>query len=319
MSTQPVNLTLVAGPQLIGFFFNWALLGVLNIQVYLYYGHFPKDRLIFKCLVYGLLAFEWVHTGLITAGAFKIHVYDYGNVESLLELHNAWFAVPIMCAIVSVIVELFFAWRIYMLAKSRILTSVIVILSITQGVGAIVVGAMLKPKKFAQDLDGRLLPPILIWIVGAALTDILIAVSMTILLLKVKNGIRRTDALVNRAIQLVVETGTLTASLAVIMVVFGEAPVLKNTLLYEAISLILTKLYANTFLTNLNSRAYLRGQSFLEPISLCNIECTAGGTRTAPLPVDLGQQETLGWEISTSQEESRDKHAFQGVPGSTDG
>lgn len=51
----------------------------------------------------------------------SIYVYNFGNVESLVSLHNSWFAVPIMCAFVSVFVQLFFSWRIYMFSKSYLL------------------------------------------------------------------------------------------------------------------------------------------------------------------------------------------------------
>lgn len=56
-----------------------------------------------------------------------IYVYNFGNVRSLVSLHNSWFAVPIMCAFVSVFVQLFFAWRIYMFSKSFWLSGGVVV------------------------------------------------------------------------------------------------------------------------------------------------------------------------------------------------
>ena len=69
--------------------------------------------------VYGVVIAEWVHTGLITSGVLTIHCYNFGNPQSPIEMHNSWFAVPIMCSAVSVITQCFFAWRIYMFSKSR--------------------------------------------------------------------------------------------------------------------------------------------------------------------------------------------------------
>ena len=77
--------------------------------------------------VYGILVFEWVHTGLVTSGCMTIYVYNFGNVGSLVSLHNSWFAVPIMCAFVSVFVQVFFAWRIYMFSKSFWLSGGVVV------------------------------------------------------------------------------------------------------------------------------------------------------------------------------------------------
>ncbi|KAH9921461.1 uncharacterized protein B0H18DRAFT_1021214 [Fomitopsis serialis] len=265
--SESLNLNLIAGPQLIGAFFNWALLGVLNIQVYLYHTYFPKDRWPFKLMVYGILAFEWVHTGLVTSGCMDIYVYNYGNVESLVSLHNSWFAVPVMCAIVSVFVQMFFAWRIYKFSNSYLLAGGVATLSLTQGISALVAGGMMEPLKAAQDIaHGSIFPAILVWLSVTAAADIIIAILMTVLLLKSKNGLPRTEALINRMIQLVVETGMLTAGCAVIMLVLAKAPQTKNTLLYEALSLTITKVYANTFLTNLNSRAHM--QEGLPKVSL---------------------------------------------------
>ena len=72
-----------------------------------------------------MLAFEWVQTGLVTGVAFDIFVYNYGDLDSLTKIYYAWFFVDVMCAIVSMAVQLFFAWRIYVLANSRIVAGVI--------------------------------------------------------------------------------------------------------------------------------------------------------------------------------------------------
>ena len=67
----------------------------------------------------GVFVYEWVQTGLITAAAMKIYVYDYGNVLSMLAFHNTWFSATIMCGLISAVVQIFFAWRILKLSRSR--------------------------------------------------------------------------------------------------------------------------------------------------------------------------------------------------------
>ncbi|KAH9930192.1 uncharacterized protein B0H18DRAFT_1116893 [Fomitopsis serialis] len=83
------NIAILAGPKLLGYFFNWALLGVLTLQTYLYHVSFPHDPLLLQCLVYGMLAFEWVQTGLVTGVAFEIFVYNYGDLNSLTKIYYA--------------------------------------------------------------------------------------------------------------------------------------------------------------------------------------------------------------------------------------
>lgn len=84
--------------------------------------------------VYGMLIYEWVQTGLITAVGMDIYVYAYGDVSTITGAHNGWFSVPIMDGIVATVVQTFFAWRIYRLSrmrlfKSRLLAGSIVVVS----------------------------------------------------------------------------------------------------------------------------------------------------------------------------------------------
>ncbi|KZT66434.1 hypothetical protein DAEQUDRAFT_730261 [Daedalea quercina L-15889] len=286
------ELDLIVGPQLIGALFNWGLIGVLSIQAYLYYLYFPKDRLVFKLMVYSIVIAEWVHTGLITSGVMNIYLYNFGNPESPLAMHNSWFAVPIMCAAISMVVQIFFAWRIYMFSMSRWLAGGIVTLSIIQGSFGIAAGIMMEPLKLAEDvLRGAISPVIIVWISGAAATDIIIAIVMTTLLLRSRTGIPRSDILVNRMVQLVVETGMLTASCAIILLVLAKAPQTKNTLLYEVASLTITKVYANTLITNLNSRARIHESLPKVHISLGPLEGSAA-TRSSGMTINTPGRES---------------------------
>ncbi|KZT67042.1 hypothetical protein DAEQUDRAFT_729643 [Daedalea quercina L-15889] len=258
----PTPLPLLTGPQLLGVFFNWGLLGVLTLQCYSYYDHFKTDPLSLKSLVLGVLVYEWVQTGLITAPAMQIYVYDYGNVLSVLAFHNTWFSATIMCGFISAVVQVFFAWRIFKLSHSRLrggtMAAFIVALALLQMIACFITGAKEKADGIASALHGELLTVAILWLAGTVAVDVLIAVCMTYLLLRNKTGIASTDALINRMIRLVVETGALTASLSILVLITANIRPLHETLVYEAPALILTKMYANTFLTNLNSRIYLR-------------------------------------------------------------
>ncbi len=61
--------------------------------------------------------------------------------------------------------------------------------------------------------------------------------------------------MVMKLVRLVIESGTLTATVAVVGVVLFAA--LPGTVYYEFPALILAKLYANTLVTSLNNRAFL--------------------------------------------------------------
>ncbi|EIW53744.1 uncharacterized protein TRAVEDRAFT_81795, partial [Trametes versicolor FP-101664 SS1] len=245
-----------AGPQLLGQFLNWGLMGALSIQVYLYHIMFPKDQLSLRLFVYGILAFEWVQTGLITANAFQVFVYNFGDVPNLLKFHNSWFSVPIMCGVVSVAVQFFYARRIFVLSGSMVLAGVICVLALTQGSAAIASGVMVSRHTCEVNTSVELTVAEQTWLGGSALADIVIAVTMTILLLKTKTGFRRSDSLVNKLARLAIESGTITASVAIVDVVMFSA--LPQTLYHECPALALAKLYANMMLASLNNRAFIR-------------------------------------------------------------
>ncbi|OJT07297.1 hypothetical protein TRAPUB_1850 [Trametes pubescens] len=219
---------------------------------------FPKDQLSLRLFVYGILAFEWVQTGLVTANAFQVFVYNFGDVPNLLKFHNSWFSVPIMCGVVSVAVQFFYARRIFVLSGSVALAAVICLLALTQGSAAIASGVMLKNIHSASD-QAATTPAIATWLGGSALADIVIAVTMTILLLKTKTGFRRSDSLVNKLARLAIESGTVTASVAIVDVVMFSA--LPQTLYHECPALALAKLYANMMLASLNNRAFIRQEA----------------------------------------------------------
>ena len=52
-------------------------------------------------------------------------MYGYGNKAILVQYHNSWFSVTIMCAVISYIVQSFFAWRIWILGRPKFLMPII--------------------------------------------------------------------------------------------------------------------------------------------------------------------------------------------------
>ncbi|KZT10529.1 uncharacterized protein LAESUDRAFT_810135 [Laetiporus sulphureus 93-53] len=278
-----------AGPQLLGYFLNWALLGVLLTQVYLYYLWFPEDSKIMKCLVYGLAIFETIQTSLTTAAAFDQYIYSDGDISRVDTFPFVWFAVPIMAAITAAVVQIFYAWRIFMMlthsshslrSLNYILPVIVVILALLQLGAGTAGGVKIGQAATAADL-GPADASLTTWLVGAAVNDVVIAVAMTILLLRAKIGIARMDAILSGIICLSVETGSLTATLAIVAVILIALPSLKQTLLYQAPAPVITKIYANSLMVNLNNRAFIRKNvmlSFVEPIRISRIDAEHSAT-----------------------------------------
>ncbi|TFK50443.1 hypothetical protein OE88DRAFT_1735991 [Heliocybe sulcata] len=250
----PPDINFLVGPQLFGFLFNWGLFGVLSVQVYLYYLSFPNDKLGLKVLVYGLYLVEATQTGLATSDAVRWLVTGWGRPEALEEINTSWLNVPLMGGMISCTVQLFFCWRIWILSGSIYLPLVIALVALVSGSAGVAGGIMLRELDNISEI-AKLTPVTSVWLTCSAVADILIAISMTYLLVRAKVGLRRTDRLVDRLVRLTIETGTVTASVAVVDVVLFNT--FKHNNLHMCPATTLAKLYSNTLLVMFNNRKFV--------------------------------------------------------------
>ncbi|EPT04279.1 hypothetical protein FOMPIDRAFT_1114129, partial [Fomitopsis schrenkii] len=195
---------------LIGSQLNWALYGVLAVQLYIYHQAGFSDSRWLKSLVYFVFMFETVQTVLLTHDTFHELAISFGNYQGLLNPYYIWFDLPVQSAILSSITQCFYAWRIKVLGNSRIISLSIVALSILQCAGGISEGVAC----FRYNSTSATLPvetkSVAIWIGGGVACDITITISMVYFLMRRRTGVCRTDTMVNRLIQVIVETGMAT-------------------------------------------------------------------------------------------------------------
>ncbi|KAK0474437.1 hypothetical protein IW261DRAFT_1568816 [Armillaria novae-zelandiae] len=167
-------------PLIVGYLLHWGLFGALSVQVYLYYLAFPKDKKFAKYLVYGIYIIEFVQTVLFTHDAFAEFGYGFGDIEALTAMNFNWLTVSIMSAVVSCIGQVFYAYRIFILSRSRIVPLFVICVSLTSAVAAMITGAYSFPKKSVTDLSTQKVSiAVGIWCGGSALCDIIIAICMT--------------------------------------------------------------------------------------------------------------------------------------------
>ncbi|KAF8883458.1 hypothetical protein BD779DRAFT_873040 [Infundibulicybe gibba] len=241
--------------------FNWWIFGILIIQCYIYRLNFQNDDKHLKALVYTLLFLETVQTMLSTADAFHWFAFGFGNMDSLAEYFLANFDTPILGSIIALIVQLVFCGRIWALSQSKILSGVIALFSVAQIVGGIGIGVVNQKLRIVVNFQDRGLVYIILWLGGSAITDKLIAVSLTYLLLKSRSRAKQANDIILRVVRLTVETNTLTATMAIValstMVIPSIAP--PKTTIFMCPCYILGKLYSNTLMTMLNNRTFVRG------------------------------------------------------------
>ncbi|KAF7352173.1 hypothetical protein MVEN_01180500 [Mycena venus] len=255
-SSPPINVAEFSGPLIIAYFLHWGLFGTLSVQLYLYYLAFPNDRIFTKCLVYTVYTLELVQTMFMTRDAFQTFGYGFGDPAAITDLYFAWLYIPVMGGLVAFIGQSFYAYRIYILSKRWIVPVLIVLVSLASSVGGCLLGGFSHIAGHLTLLTNSKITAG-IWLGSSALSDISIAVCMTYYLSKSDTGFRRTHALVTRLIRLTVETGSLTAVVAVINLALLFA--FPTKLYFVTGGLVLPKLYANTIYVILNARFHIVG------------------------------------------------------------
>ncbi|TFK37863.1 hypothetical protein BDQ12DRAFT_607194, partial [Crucibulum laeve] len=252
---------------LLGYLFNWGLYGALVVQVYIYHIGFSNDRAAWKVLVGCIFVFETAQTILMTHDVFKTFAEGYGNLAALNSTQLVWLAVPILGGIVSCCVQIFYAYRIYVISSSKVIAIVITLLALMQGSAAIAQGVEAAIIGNFTDLQARATMSCSVWLAGSAACDVIIAASMSYFvsgsifasflvhsadLSKNKSTFSHTQALVTQIIRLIIETGTFTATIAILdLVLFIAFP--RNDY-HTTPAFMLGKLHSNTLLVIFNSR-----------------------------------------------------------------
>ncbi|KAH9041349.1 hypothetical protein EDB85DRAFT_1474066 [Lactarius pseudohatsudake] len=211
----------VLSPLFFGPLFNWALYGVLCVQIYVYSYNFPNDKRSIKIL------------------------------ERLGNSHFAPIDVSIITGLIAMTVQGYFCYRIWVLnRRSSWFCWIIAVCAVTQAVATTWLGVTsLKVGKYAVSKAA-----VYVWSIPSALADILIAVAMTLMLRRASSNF--SSIVIIRVVRLTIETNALTAALAITALVLYAA--FPNQLYYVYITEIIGKLYSNTLLVSLNNRIYFR-------------------------------------------------------------
>ncbi|KAJ7133833.1 hypothetical protein C8R46DRAFT_1139948 [Mycena filopes] len=244
-------------PELVGMFFNFALMGSLVVQVYHYYGAFPKDRIMTKSLVYTLFVLELTQTGIMSYFAYTVFGAGYGNLDVFEKSALEWFPVCILGSIIAGMVQLFYAYRLHAFSGSRIAGGLVTFLALVQigsGIGQGVISKMLV------DRSGLTSKPICvtIWLVSTALCDVLIAGFMSYYLKRGQVLSTQMKSTIAQIVRYTIETGAITAVVAIVQLVVQHTKPVGNNY-FETPSWTLGKLYSNNLLVLLNARAVTVG------------------------------------------------------------
>jgi len=278
-----VPISQLAGPMLIGLCLNWGLFGCATVQLYYYSCFFPKDRPALKALVYGICLWETVQTCMITQPWYENLVYGWGDRAKLNAIGTSWFGVPFMSAVSGMVVQCFYAWRVFKLGRSYPLAVFIVSLSLMAGASGIALSVIMTTLPDISLLQQKTNVVDGIWLWGSASCDTIISLSMLTYLARARNNnsIRKTESLLTRLIRLTVGAGIATGLVAIVDGVMFIKFKHNN---YHMIPVsMLGKLYTNSFLVLMNSRRTQRDIMMTTSVDLWGTDYTQSHGRSIPI------------------------------------
>ncbi|KAF8884269.1 hypothetical protein CPB84DRAFT_1850694 [Gymnopilus junonius] len=237
-----------------GSILNWAFLGTVTIQVYLYATSGFKDSNWIRGLgmcSHPIIEMKWISANTLVG---TLVILGWGNPAGLDFPPWTSTTFPIMSGIIGALVQIFFAWRIWVLKKNYWagFTSIIIILvALMQCISGTTFAIR---SAFINILDiAELHPRIIVWLVGAFTADIIIVFAMLYILHSSKTpNFVATNRLIDRLMFQTIHSGAITAAAALVeLILFLIAP---NNFMHDTIALFLGKLYSNVLLANLNGR-----------------------------------------------------------------
>ncbi|KAJ7021596.1 hypothetical protein C8F04DRAFT_261861 [Mycena alexandri] len=259
MSAQPVlDPRIAVGPTFVANILNWLLMGALLVQVFSYYQRFRNDRIGIRALVYGIFCLDLAQTIMLTFHGWWALVASWGRPDLLS--HYPWTAsmVPFMCGLVSAIVQIFYAQRIWILSPNRltrVLAVVIVLTALAQGIGAMAGGMVAATaRSFSRRTILEMKDQFTLWLAGSLAADALITGCMAYILARAKSRTswKKSETLLSSLIIRTLETGALTmVGAAVELALFVLFP---DKTFHYVPGYTLGKLYSNSLMLSLNIR-----------------------------------------------------------------
>ncbi|KAL4253441.1 hypothetical protein ABKN59_002070 [Abortiporus biennis] len=239
------------GPGLIGTMLNVMLYGIMVAQTVMFFNTYDKDRFFIKTLVVVLFVADTINCVFDIAWIYNILINHFNDLDALATADWVFATDPAMVGIIATIVQLFFAWRVKVLTKHNWVVLLIFLTSLCSMLGGIgtAIAISIVPE-FIHFQKFEVI--VIIWLIGAAICDSSITIALTLYLRKHKTGFQGTDTLLNKLIRLTVQNGAICAVWAIIdLIVYLASP----TGLHLAFNFPLAKLYTNSLMSTLNSRA----------------------------------------------------------------
>jgi hypothetical protein len=252
-----IDIPKTFGALLIGGLFASLLSGFVIIQVVVYFKLYPADRARLKILVLTVWFLDTCHLTCIWLSLWSYLIDYYEIAQQINNIHWSLALSVLFPAMLTFLVHIFFANRIFMLSKHNYyLTAPIVVLAILRLTSACVTTSFMLHlhtfQRFKHDVR-------FIFTTGLALSttvDVLITASLFFLLQTSRTGGATLDTVIDTLIRYTFETSSLTCAGTIASMLCWL--IIPNNLIFFGLHFVIGKLYANSLLVTLNTRETIR-------------------------------------------------------------
>ncbi|KAJ7637515.1 hypothetical protein B0H17DRAFT_1106743 [Mycena rosella] len=262
----------VVGVLLLGLFFNTYLYGICTYQFSVYVQAKFKDSWWIRFVVGALFVTDTIHSAVAVYSGWEIwhwastmpvflllrSVCSVTNYANPAVLGYVGWTIPftaVATSFTAILTQTFLGHRVYLLTNSKPLFALIGVLSVLGFIFGCIAG--IKSGMINEIAHfAPLAPFVTAWLAFQTSADLLITLCLTIALARSKTGSRTTDTIINRLIRCTIQTG-LFASIFALADLFSFL-LHRNTNLYAMFAYPIGRIYTNTLLNTLNSRANMK-------------------------------------------------------------
>lgn len=239
------------GPPLAGIFMNMMLYGVMVTQTFFYYSTYSRDQMWIKIYVGVLFLADTLNSIFNIWWAYHVFINNFGSVDAVTVANWLFETEEAMAGIIAMQVQLFYAWRLHKLGASKWISGCVAGLSICSCLAAIGTSINIGIKPIITNF-AHYKAIVIVWLVSSTVADVAVAFALTWRLRRSITGYAQTDTVISRVIHITMSNGLLIAAFALADMIAFLATAGG---LHLAFNYALIKLYGNSAMTTLNSRA----------------------------------------------------------------
>jgi len=216
-----------------------------------------QDPLLMRGLPAFLLVMEFIHQMLLCVAVYKIVINNFGNQGVAVLIIPELFIASFFQGFCAISAQLFYTYRIWKFSnKFWIVPCITIPLMLTQLGFTFANNALTLIHRDIAYLQTITYTVYVVHSVNVFL-DLFFVIVMAFLLSKERQVFKYTQTMVHRLLVLTVNTGLMTTIATALTIVFVAAQ--PDTFVYAFFNVLVSSLYGNSVMANLNSRDYVRG------------------------------------------------------------